>query len=401
MTIEEILAKMQAMVDAAEAENRAMSDEEVTAYESLEKDLKATNKTVELRARQIAYKTPITSGIQTAAPILDGQYERAFSEYIRTGQRNSDLVEMRAQGEAGFTTSGSTGGYEVPTVFRAVLIEKLKAFIGFSQYAEQFTTGDGRPVDWPSVDDTANTAEIVAEGASAATAGADLTFGTATLGAWRYTATGTGNLPVRISQELLQDAAFDVQAQVTRLLGIRIGRKMNHDFAVGTGSSQPLGLFHEVADVALASASNSLTYNKLMDTVHTVDPAYRQNCRWVFNDSTLKACREILDLNGRPIWMPSTSGIDQMPGGSLLGYPVVIDPSAPIIQSGTHSAGDAFCAFGDIQQAYVVRNVQAIAILVDPYSYAKNGQIAIYCTMRADGTVQQRAAYALLEGYHS
>jgi hypothetical protein len=61
------------------------------------------------------------------------------------------------------------------------------------------------------VDDTGNVGVIAAEGTAPASGGADLVFGEETPGEFKYVAPGAGQLPLRVSVELLQDSTFDIQ----------------------------------------------------------------------------------------------------------------------------------------------------------------------------------------------
>ncbi len=54
--------------------------------------------------------------------------------------------------------------------------------------------------------------------------------------------------------------------------------------------------------------------------------------------------------------------------------------------------------FGDFKEAYLIRRVQNLTVLVDPYSYGKDGQVAFHAWERADGNIQNRTAYAILKG---
>ena len=57
MSIEQIHAAMQAIIDGAEG--RALTDDEVSQYEALEAQLAAANRDAQIRARQAAYNTPV------------------------------------------------------------------------------------------------------------------------------------------------------------------------------------------------------------------------------------------------------------------------------------------------------------------------------------------------------
>lgn len=391
MTIEEIMARMQAVLDGAEG--RSLSDDEVETYTGLEKELDSARRTEEIRARQKAYSTP-TGGLQINAKTAtdgDDTLERAFEHYLRTGVANQDISELRAQAEG----SGSAGGYLVPDGFRTKIVERMKSFGGLQAEAEQLDTASGNSLEWPTLDDTSNSAEIVPENAAASSAGADLVFGTKTLGAYKYEATGAGNLPLKVSWELLQDSAFDIQGLISRKLGERIARKLAVDLITGTGVGEPQGILTPATAVEMFVSSAAPTYAELVTFVHRLDPDYRASAKWLMNDATLGALRKMVDGNNRPLWLPQNeSGMGgAMPGGTLLGYPVVIDQAMPDMGDDTTPI-----VFGDLREAYVVRRVKDITLVVLNELYAVNGQVGFMAWARFDGAVQNDWAYIVGEG---
>lgn len=392
-TIETILAEQRALVDAAEAENRAMSDDEVTKYEALEAELRSVQRTAEIRSRQTAYEAPnasLQAAVNVATVKEDDSLDRAFESYLRTGKPNQDIQELRAQ-QVG---TDSEGGYTVAPGFRQKLVEVQKAFGGLANEVDVFTTEKGGTVEYPSLDDTANAGGITAEEA-AFVDGADLAFGTVNLGAFKYTSSGAGTTtPLRVSVELLADSEFDIQGLIARKLGERIMRKQALDFAVGTGTTLPFGICHAglTHNHELASTT-AITYADLMDLEATLDPAYEQNAKWVFNKATWTAIRKVVDADGRPIiFDQAASGAGKAPERMLLGYPVVIDQSFP------NPTGDStnFAILGDLREAYVIRRVAPLTVVVNPYTRMNNGQVEYVAWERADGNIQNRKAYSLL-----
>jgi HK97 family phage major capsid protein len=81
-----------------------------------------------------------------------------------------------------------------------------------------------------------------------------------------------------------------------------------------------------------------------------------------------------------------------MPVRRLLGREVVIDEAMPTLSS----AGDTFCmAYGDFREAYVIRRVSSLVVVVNPYTRAANGEVEFHAWERADGNVQNRSAYKI------
>jgi HK97 family phage major capsid protein len=388
-TIDDVMADMDAITNASEG--RAMTDEEITNYQNLEAELNQLNKSDQIRARQKAYNTPVREHTGVATKV-DDTHERAFLAYLRSGQPNTDLIEVSNSQGVGV---GSEGGYLVPTTFRQKIVEKVLSFGGLASVVDSFNTSSGGPVTWVTMDDTANEGAITPENEQFQ-GGADLVFGEAQLGAYKYTSTGAGNDPLRVSVELLQDSAFNVEALVTKAMGIRIARKQAKDWVLGTGVMQPKGILSTTADETLTTL-NTLTYADLLAVEEGLDEAYEANARWVMNKTTWIAMKALEDGNDRPLILPQAqSGIAGRPPKELLGYPVTIDPAFPSYNS---AASAKFAILGDTVEAYVIRRVSNMAVVVNPYTRANYGQVEFTAWERADGTIQNRNAYRVLANH--
>jgi HK97 family phage major capsid protein len=397
MTVEEILTAMQQLIDAATQSGEPMPAEDVARYEELEGKLTAVRKSEELIKRQAAYKSVNVNGVARPEKADEPADEiaRAFDSYLRTGRPDQGLIQ-RAQNEA----TGSAGGFLVPDGFRQKMVEKRKAFGGVAENVETISTDSGNPLPWPLNDDTDNVGGIVAEGAVVTTGGADLVFSTRALGAYKYGSGGASNLPLKVSWELAQDNAFDLQGFVARKLGERIARAQAADWVVGTGVNEPQGLLSDQGGIGASTALSSNTaptYDDLVTIIHDLDPAYRDGAVWVFNDAFLEVIRKIQDTSGtgRPLFWDSSMNLgDPMGGLKLLGYPVIIDQACP-----APSASNSFGFFGNLKEAYVIRRVKATTMVTLNELYAVNGQIGYLAWERADGMVQDPNAGVLLTAH--
>ncbi len=391
MSVEQLVEAMKALVDAATAEDSEVTEEEASArYDEMEKVLTAKRTFGEIQKRQAAYETPQVMR-RVATMEKDDTITRAFEHYLRTGQANQDIVELRAQGEG----VGSEGGFLVPTEFRDKLVERLLAYGGLAEHVETINTSSGGPLEFPTLDDTASEGEIIAENAQF-TGGEDLVFGTKVLGAYKYTSSGAGSAPLRVSVELLQDAAFDVAALVARKMGERIARAQAAHWVTGSGVGEPEGIMganitaDETVDVA-----DVIDYDDILDLETLLDPSYEANAKWIMSKATWSAIRAVVDGAGRPIVMDNQiSGIGGRPVQTLLGYPVVLDQEA--LDFGAATGPSSNVALGDWREAYVLRRVSNMTIVVNPYTRANFGQVEYVAWERADGLVQNRNAYVVL-----
>jgi len=393
MTVEEILAALQAIIDAAAADGgRDLTDDEAQRYEELEAQLTATRRREGIQERHAGYLAPVRTDVHvhTGAAREDRTLMRAFEHYLRTGQQNMDLTELRAQGEG----VGSEGGFLVPTEMRDRIVERMVAYGGISDAVETISTSSGGPLEWPTLDDTANVGAITGEGDQFG-GGADLVFGTASLGAYKYTSNGTGNDPLRVSVELAQDSAFDIQGMISRALGTRIARAQAAHWITGTGAGQPQGLAgSSITENQDVDVHDVVDYDDLIDLETLLDPSYEANARWVMSKATWAQIRQIVDGDNRPLIQANASaGIGQAPEKMLLGYPVIIDQEMPDFPG---AGNEKFIALGDWREAYVIRRVANLTLVVNPYTRANFGQVEYVAWERADGVVQNRNAYVLM-----
>ncbi|NIL41599.1 phage major capsid protein [Salinispora arenicola] len=397
-TIDDVQQDMTALVDGAEG--RHLTDDEVSRYTTLEQELTQVRRSEEIRARNTAYLmpapgAPVAAAGPVAPPRADTGLDQAFVAYLRTGQPNADLTDLRpTNAQSGGV--GSEGGYLVPPGFRQRIIERMAAFGGIANVCDVLETDSGNRLEWPTIDDTANSGEVVAEGA-AHSGQSDLVFGKKELSAYTYQTGGDGGVPLRLSRELIQDQAFDLEARLARLMGLRLARAMSSDLAVGSGVDEPLGLVTGLTGIEPADDTAGLTYDDLLTFVHSVDPEYRANARWVFNDASLKTIRQIKDSNGDPLWRSMTATIgDAASTGMLLDYPYTIDQGMPDIDIDSNTVN--WGAFGDIREGYVLRRVSSIEVVVNPWTRASQRQIEYTAWMRADATQQNTHAYVALTG---
>lgn len=428
-TIDEIIADMTAIMTKPDGE---LTADDVLAYQALELELaqvqeagsadEATEGETEpeapapaaaataqartraalaaARARHNGYTRVV---VPAGRPSNRAQTQRetendGFRAYLRTGKENADLTRYNAQ----TTGTDTSGGFTVPEDFRAKLIEVQKSYGGVLNAAEQLPTTDGRPLPYPTIDDTSNSAAIAAENTAPASGGADLVFGEVRLGAYEYNATGTGNTPLALPKALVQDSAVDIEGKVSSLLGTRLARKMAVDAVSGDASSKPEGIMHSITGQAIAGTT--LKYSDIVTLVMSLDKAYWPNAKFYCNQASLGSIMELEDTNGNLIFKQSVVVSNGTPAvlATLAIGPLVVpveldnDIADILLTSGT---GQNWGIFGDLNQAYVWRQVRDIEVLVDPYSANDKRQIKYNAWVRADGAQQNTAAYKVIAGH--
>ena len=272
------------------------------------------------------------------------------------------------------TTTGSEGGYTVATEFSKKLIEAMKATGSVRSVASVIQTSTGAQMLFPTADATAEEGEIV--GQNGPVTPGETTFGQASLDVYKYSSKS-----IALPFELLQDSMFDIEAYIQNLLRLRLGRIQDRHHVLGTGTSQPKGVV-VASTVGKAGATGSATtvaYDDLVDLEHSVDPAYRAACRYMMNDSTLKALRKLKDGNQRPIFVP---GYEQgNPGGApdrLMGREIVINQYVAAMAASAKSI-----LFGDFSK-YLIRDVMDVTLFrMTDSAFTLKGQVGFVAFCRS------------------
>ncbi|CAB4196224.1 COG4653 Predicted phage phi-C31 gp36 major capsid-like protein [uncultured Caudovirales phage] len=302
---------------------------------------------------------------------VDGQ---AFTAYLKGGMAALS-EEHRAIATPRFmnaqsTGSGSAGGYTVPDSFYGQVISAELAFGGMINVAQIIDTDSGSPLQIPTDNDTSNEGAILGENVQ--TGAQDVSFGSVTLNAQTYS-----SKLVLVSNQLLQDSGFDMNSFLSGKLGERLARIVNRHCTVGTGASQPTGVV-AASTLGITSASATVpTFDEIVfDLVHSVDPAYRQNATYMFNDATLKYLRKLKDGEGEYLW--STSVMEREPD-TLAGKKYTINQHMASIGSTNKSV-----LFGDFKK-YFIRRVRGVQVLRLTERYADYNQVGFLAFQRVDG----------------
>lgn len=304
---------------------------------------------------------PVPKTIDEARKQSCQRQERRCQE----ARRCADGLERRAQ-SVGTTTAG---GHTVPNEMMMPLEQALLAWGNIRQYATVITTATGATLPIPTVNDTSNKGEIIAE--NNATNALDTTFGQVTLGSYKYS-----SKYILVSVELLQDSSVNLPVFIGNALGTRIGRITNDHFTTGTGSSQPQGVVTGAANSSITSASaTSITYANLLSVFHSIDPAYRANATWMCNDTVKLVLHSLVDSQGRPMMIPSINGGE---ADTILGRPLAVNQS---MASGAAAKG---LIFGDLS-SYYIREVKQIELMRLDELYASSHQVAFLAFARYDG----------------
>ena len=321
--------------------------------------------------------------------VKSGEASAFVAQYLRKGIESG--VELKALG----SSSDAIGGYAVPREIDQAIAETLVAIspiraianvvkVGTANYRKLVATG-GTPSGW-----------VGFEAARPETGSPTFTE--------IVPASGDLYANPAASQQMLDDAMFDVEKWLASEIATEFARAEGVAFIKGTGASQPLGFlsspnattldgvramgtlqFIGTGTAATFPASNP--QDKLIDLVQSLRQPYRQGAVFVMNSTTASVIRKFKTTDGAFIWSPGlVAGVP----ATLLGYPVIEAEDMPDI-----AASSLSIAFGNFKQGYTIAERAATTILRDPYTHKP--YVHFYATKRIGGQVTNSEAIKLLK----
>ena len=251
------------------------------------------------------------------------------------------------------------------------------------------TTSTGNTLQWPTWDDTSNEGEWLSI-SSDSTTGAAPTFGQVV-----FNANVVSSKQVLVPVQLLQDSAFDMQAELSDAFAIRLARAINKAITLGnSGAAQPAGLLIGITNIVNATGGissgntdlNSLGVDDLSNLIAALDPAYRAKAKFMGAMSTFDSMRKMKDSLGRPLWVAS---VTQGQPDTIFGYPWFFNQAMDAI-----GAGKKPLVFGDFSK-YVVRNVLGYTLVRFNELYMTTYNCGFQMYGRVDGQILQPAAFCV------
>lgn len=248
-------------------------------------------------------------------------HARAFDEYVRTGHVQNALRE----------TGGFSGGYLVPNSMERKIMEMLEEENVLRKICLVKPTREDTDIP---IETETGSAVWVEEGGIIPDS--DLQFGKVTLRAYKL-ATAEN-----ISNELLDDSAFDMENFIIGTLARRLSNAEETAFVDGDGNGKPLGLLRQ-AEVGVTTENvGSVNVDDLIDLIYSVPAQFRRSGILLMHPSTLTALYKFKTASGRNLWGCDLEGEFPL---TCLGYPILLSDAMPLIASGNKAL-----AFGDFKQ---------------------------------------------------
>lgn len=377
-----------AFLEEHRGENGLVASDAVEQYDRMAQEVKALGAEIERleqqaqvdaqlaapTSRPVSGKPMIMTEERAATKTGTKEYTEAFWNMIRNRGNYGEVHNALSVGE------DSEGGFTVPDEFERKLVEALEGNNIFRGMATVIRTSSGtRKI--PIAEDTGE-ASWIDEGEEIPES--DTTFGQTMLSAYKL---GT---MIKISNELLNDSAFDLASYIARRFGVRMGNAEERAFITGDGVGKPLGLLDDAgAKIGVTAAkTTAISFDEVFQLYYALKAPYRKKAEFLCNEALVLQLMTIKDNNGNYIWKP---GLDIGKPDTLLNRPLKTSAFMPEV-----AAGNKVMAFGDYSYYWIADRQNRTFRRLNEL-YARTDQVGFLTTQRVDGKLILPEAVQVLQ----
>lgn len=362
------LQEMQDILDNAEAEERALSEEEKQRFDELEKEINEIAATLEAaeKARELELNKQDDKKEETEEE--DKQEERAFANYIR-----GIVSEERASN----LNSGDNGAV-IPTSIADKIIKKVYDICPIYQLATRYDVGGTLSI--PYYDET-TTAITMAY----ATEFNELESNSGKFKSVELKGFLAGAL-TKVSKSLVNNSQFDIVNFVVNQMAENIARWIENELLNGTG--EKVDGVSKAKQVVTAAAGTAITADELIDLQETVPDVFQPSCIWIMNKATRTAIRKLKDSDGDYILQKDATA---RWGYTLFGADVFCSDNMPKME-----AGKSAIVYGDIS-GLAVKVSEDMNIEVLRERFATEHAVGVVGWLELDAKIENEQKIAVLK----
>jgi HK97 family phage major capsid protein len=285
--------------------------------------------------------------------------------------------------------TGSDGGYLVPAVTQAAILELMPTFGQGRQFMSKIPMGKASVLNIPK---ESNLPSVNWVNENQAISSSKPTLGQLTL-----TAKKAAGIVV-LSNELLEDANVDIGRYILHKFAQKFGTAEDLQFFKGTGSPFR-GVFDSTLTfgntVTLSGQIDSITYEDLIDCVYGIDANYLNGAAWYMHRTVFANARKIKDTSGTPVFVPALGDAP----AALLGFPVRLIENAPASNS---APGSVVILLGNLENSFIgTKSEISVKILeeatVSGTSLAENDLSAVRVVERVAFSAGLTEAYSVIK----
>jgi len=318
------------VIDGAESEGRGLDQAELTKIDRIEADIDAASRSIEVASKSEERASEVALAAKGFEVIEEA---RGDAEIFRSMARGEvRFHEFKNAEKRALVASANT----VPVDFLDRVFNLAKLVGPYLETSEVFVRDSGADLRY-------STADAVTEGS--AISESNPTYSSILLNPAKQ------GFIVQLSNELVADAGFDIEANVAEQAGVAIGTRANTVIHAAVTAVAGTGV--------TAGTTDQITSDELIELAYSVDGMARMlpGAAYMANTSTLGAIRKLKDNDGRYILDPVVGG-----PSTILGFPVLENPAVADIATGANAV-----LFGHLPSVKVATTGLEVSVSTDAY----------------------------------
>lgn len=354
------------VIESAESDKRGLDSSELEKIDRIEADIRRADDAIAVIKRNEERSNEVAEAARSYTPAAESRSGADIFRSLARGEMRSHtfLPETRAT----LVPSANT----VPVDFLSQVFGIARLVGPMLDVAEVITRESGNDLRIPTYTAYSTAAQYAA---GSAISDSEPTFSSVLLSPKKQ------GFIVKIANELLDDAGFNIQSVIAEQAGNAIGFRINGLATVGTGSTETEGIVPASTLGVTAGTTNAFTADDLINLSYSLDGAARRlpGVGFMANTATMGFIRRLKDGEGRFIYDPIVAGEDR-----LLGYPIFENPAMASIATTTKPV-----VFGHLPSYKIVTTGLEVATSTD--AYFANDVTAYRFTYRMDGKLTHGA----------
>lgn len=192
----------------------------------------------------------------------------------------------------------------------------------------------------------------------------------------------------QVSQQLIRQANFDVEAEVMDSLQRQLAKNLEWGYVGGTGTNSPTGIFTVNANVNITTATSTgttralaitagITLDKLTEMRYTKLPAaYWGSAAWILPQDAYAALAG-LKANNVPLFVPSADSqvLENAAPFTLMGLPVYVTEYLPAHVATASTGKNVVAVLGNISEGFSVREWGGVGMIRDELTAASSARV--------------------------
>ena len=361
---EELKEEMQTLLDTAQKETRALTDDEIKKFDECEKEIKNIDLTLEREEQRNKMENKVNEDLT-----LEQRESKEFVNYVRGVLENRSDVNLAT----------GTNGAIIPKTIASKIIKKAFDMSTILTDATKYNTKGALTI--PVYTETSSNKINMAY----ADEFVELESNTG-----NFASVDLGNFLsgalVKVSKSLVANTDIDLENTIVNLVAEAVAQFEEKECLYGT-NAKVQGLRGVTKGVTTASAT-AITGAELIKLKNSIKKKFRANAKWIMSTDTLTAIELLTDQDGKFLFHEDMTGEWN---GYLLGYPVEVSDNMEDI-----GASKVVIYFGDFSGLALKQRDDALELNVLRERFATQHAIGVNAWLEFDAKVEDENKIAKL-----